>query len=114
MSDKENSLYKKFGALESSMNKLNSQMNYFMQGQYIGEIIMYNARLYKQISLEIINAIENNNIDILNELFEKRQNILNNSENINKLKDTYAVITIVKCNNKIKPGKFKINVLETA
>lgn len=32
MSDKENSLYKKFGALESSMNKLNSQMNYFMQG----------------------------------------------------------------------------------
>lgn len=31
MSDKENSLYKKFGALESSMNKLNSQMNYFMQ-----------------------------------------------------------------------------------
>ena len=32
MSDKENSLYKKFGALESSMNELNSQMNYFMQG----------------------------------------------------------------------------------
>lgn len=32
MQDKENSLYKKFGALESSMNKLNSQMNYFMQG----------------------------------------------------------------------------------
>ncbi|MCR8746693.1 flagellar filament capping protein FliD [Romboutsia lituseburensis] len=31
MSDKENSLYKKFGALESSMNKLNSQMSYFMQ-----------------------------------------------------------------------------------
>ena len=30
---------------------------------------MDNARLYKQISLEIINAIENNNIDILNELF---------------------------------------------
>ena len=28
---KENMLYKKFGALESSMNKLNSQMNYFMQ-----------------------------------------------------------------------------------
>ena len=34
---------------------------------------MDNARLYKQISLAIINAIENNNIDILNELFEKRQ-----------------------------------------
>lgn len=31
MSDKENSLYKKFGELESSMNKLNSQMSYFMQ-----------------------------------------------------------------------------------
>ena len=39
---------------------------------------------------------------------------LTKKENINKLKDTYAVITIVKCNNKIKPGKFKINVLETA
>lgn len=32
MQDKENSLFKKFGALESSMNKLNSQMSYFMQG----------------------------------------------------------------------------------
>lgn len=31
MQDKENSLFKKFGALESSMNKLNSQMSYFMQ-----------------------------------------------------------------------------------
>lgn len=31
MSDKENALYKKFGELESSMNKLNSQMSYFMQ-----------------------------------------------------------------------------------
>ena len=102
MSDKENSLYKKFGALESSMNKLNSQMNYFMQGQYIGEIIMDNARLYKQISLEIINAIENNNIDILNELFEKRQNILNNSENINKLKDDLIKSEILEIDNKIK------------
>ena len=45
---------------------------------------MDNASLYKQISLEIIDALENNNIDILNELFEKRQNILDNSENINK------------------------------
>lgn len=31
MGDKENALYKKFGALEASMNKLNSQMNYFAQ-----------------------------------------------------------------------------------
>ena len=32
MSDKEEKLYLKFGSLESQMNKLNSQMNYFMQG----------------------------------------------------------------------------------
>lgn len=31
MGDKESALYKKFGALEASMNKLNSQMSYFMQ-----------------------------------------------------------------------------------
>lgn len=31
MDEKEEQLYKKFGALEASMNKLNSQMNYFMQ-----------------------------------------------------------------------------------
>lgn len=35
-------------------------------------------------------------------------------ENINKLKDTYALITIVKKNDEIKKGKFKINVLEVA
>ena len=32
MNDKEDKLYLKFGNLESQMNKLNSQMNYFMQG----------------------------------------------------------------------------------
>ena len=31
LSDKEEKLYLKFGSLESQMNKLNSQMNYFMQ-----------------------------------------------------------------------------------
>ena len=51
--------------------------------------------------------IEANSKDLNNIIGHKK-------ENINKLKDTYAVITIVKCNNKIKPRKFKINVLETA
>lgn len=32
MDNKENALYKKFSTLEASMNKLNSQMSYFMQG----------------------------------------------------------------------------------
>jgi flagellar hook-associated protein 2 len=31
MGDRENKLYKQFGQLEASMNKLNSQMNYFAQ-----------------------------------------------------------------------------------
>ncbi len=63
---------------------------------------MDNASLYKQISLEIIDALENNNIDILNELFEKRQNILDNSENINKLKDNLIKSEILEIDNKIK------------
>ena len=54
---------------------------------------MDNARLYKQISLAIINDIENNNIDILNELFEKRQN---------KLKDDLIKSEILEIDNKIK------------
>ena len=63
---------------------------------------MENVSLYKQISLEIIDALENNNIDILNELFEKRQNILDNSENINKLKDNLIKSEILEIDNKIK------------
>ena len=35
-------------------------------------------------------------------------------ENLEKLKDTYALIATAKENNEIKEGKFKINVLETA
>ena len=63
---------------------------------------MDNASLYKQISLEIINAIENNNVDILNELFKKRQKILDNSENINKLKDNLIKYEVLEIDNKIK------------
>ena len=63
---------------------------------------MDNASLYKQISLEIIDALENDNIDILNELFEKRQSILDNSENINKLKDNIIKSEILDIDNKIK------------
>ena len=63
---------------------------------------MDNASLYKQISLEIIDALENNNIDILNELFEKRQNILDKSEDINKLKDNLIKYEILEIDNKIK------------
>ena len=63
---------------------------------------MDNASLYKQISLEIIDALENDNIDILNELFEKRQSILDNSENINKLKDNLIKSEILDIDNKIK------------
>ena len=63
---------------------------------------MDNASLYKQISLEIIDALETNNIDILNELFEKRQNILDKSEDINKLKDNLIKSEILEIDNKIK------------
>ena len=63
-----------------------------------------------------VSGSDSKESEVLNKLREANAEIYigHKKENINKLKDTYAVITIVKCNNKIKPGKFKINVLETA
>lgn len=79
-------------------------------GQLVEDAIWYD---------KIVDDIKHINAKVIRVEIEANSNDLNNiighkKENINKLKDTYAVITIVKCNNKIKPGKFKINVLETA
>lgn len=79
-------------------------------GQLVEDAIWYDKIVddIKHINAKVIRVeIEANSKDLNNIIGHKK-------ENINKLKDTYAVITIVKCNNKIKPGKFKINVLETA
>jgi len=63
---------------------------------------MDNVTLYKQISLEIIEAIKNDNIDTLSELFDKRQSILNESNDKNSLKESFIKSDIVEIDNEIK------------
>lgn len=79
-------------------------------GQLVEDSIWYDKIVYeiKKINAKVIRVeIEANGQNINNIIGHKK-------ENINKLKDTYAVITTVKANNSIKPGKFKLNVLEVA
>ncbi|MGN1327523.1 MAG: radical SAM protein, partial [Clostridia bacterium] len=79
-------------------------------GQLVQDAIWYDRIVdeIKKINAKVIKVeIEANFKDINNIIGHKK-------ENINKLKETYAVITTVKENNKIKQGKFKINVLQVA
>ena len=79
-------------------------------GQLVEDSIWYDKIVYeiKKINAKVIRVeIEANSQNINNIIGHKKKNI-------NKLKDTYAVITTVKANNSIKPGKFKLNVLEVA
>lgn len=79
-------------------------------GQLVEDAIWYDR---------IVNEIKKINAKVVRVEIEANPKNINNivghkKENINKLKDTYAVITTVKNNNKIKKGKFKLNVLEVA
>lgn len=79
-------------------------------GQLVEDSIWYDR---------IVDKIKNINAKVVRVEIEANPKDANNiighkKENINKLKDTYAVITTVKNNEQIKPGKFKINVLEVA
>lgn len=79
-------------------------------GQLVEDAIWYDKIVdeIKKINAKVIKVeIEANSADINNIVGHKK-------ENINKLKDTYALIAIVKKNDEIKKGKFKINVLEVA
>lgn len=79
-------------------------------GQLVEDAIWYDkiTEEIKKINAKVIKVeIEANKENINNIVGHKK-------ENINKLKDTYALVAIVKENNTIKPNKFKINVLETA
>lgn len=79
-------------------------------GQLVEDAIWYDRIVdkIKKINAKVVKVeIEANFKDINNIIGHKK-------ENINKLKETYAVITTVKENAKIKQGKFKINVLEVA
>ena len=79
-------------------------------GQLVENAIWYDKIVneIKKINAKVLRVeIEANNEDVSNIVGHKRANL-------EKLKDTYVVIAKVKGNNKIKPGKFKINILEIA
>lgn len=79
-------------------------------GQLVEDSIWYDriVEKIKSINAKVIKVeVEANPKDVNNIIGHQK-------ENINKLKDTYAVITTVKNNPSIKPGKFKLNVLEIA
>lgn len=63
---------------------------------------MDNLNLYKSISLEIVEALENSNLELLEELFIKRQTILDNIKDENVLKDNSIKSQILDIDNKIK------------
>ena len=75
-------------------------------GQLVDDRLWYDriVNKIKQINAKIIKVeIEANPQDINNIVGHKK-------ENINRLKDTYALIATVKENKNIKRGKFKINI----
>lgn len=79
-------------------------------GQLVEDSIWYDkiVEKIKKINAKVIKVeIEANPKNINNIIGHKK-------ENIKKLKDTYAVIATVKSNEKIKHGKFNLNVLEVA
>ena len=79
-------------------------------GQLVEDAIWYDKLVneIKKINAKVLRVeIEANTEDINNIVGHKK-------ENLEKLKDTYVVIAKVKENNKIRPGKFKINILEIA
>ena len=79
-------------------------------GQLVEDAIWYDKIVdeIKKINAKVIRVeIEANSKNINNVVGHKK-------ENLEKLKDTYALIATAKENDEIKEGKFKINVLETA
>ena len=63
---------------------------------------MDDINLYKSISLEIVEALENNNLELLEELFKKRQTILDNIKDEKILKENSIKSQILDIDNKIK------------
>ena len=63
---------------------------------------MNEINLYKSISLEIIDDLENNNLDRLEDLLKKRQYILDNIKDKKKLMDNPMKSQILDIDNKIK------------
>lgn len=79
-------------------------------GQLVEDAIWYDRIVeeIKKINAKVIRVEVQANVKDMNNIIGHKR------ENINRLKDTYAVITTVTKNDKIKKGKFKIKVLEVA
>ena len=79
-------------------------------GQLVEDAIWYDRIVeeIKKINAKVIRVEVQANVKDMNNIIGHKK------ENINRLKDTYAVITTVTKNDKIKKGKFKIKVLEVA
>lgn len=79
-------------------------------GQLVEDSIWYDkiVESIKKINAKVIHVeIEANKEDINNIVGHKK-------ENLEKLRDTYAVVADVKESDKVKPGKIKISILKTA
>lgn len=63
---------------------------------------MNNCELYKTISLEIIKSLESEKVEKLEELMNKRDNILQEEENNKEFKDTMINEGILDIDLKIK------------
>ncbi|CDF58028.1 flagellar protein FliT [Thermobrachium celere] len=68
-------------------------------------INLYNLlNIYKELSIDIINAINNEDVDLLDELLDKRQLIINEIENIedkSQIKNIISELNILKIDEKI-------------
>lgn len=77
-------------------------------GQLVEDGLWYDkiVKEIKKINANVVKVeIQVNSKDINNVVGHKK-------ENLQKLKDTYAVIATAKINDNIRPGKFKVKVLE--
>ena len=63
---------------------------------------MDNVNLYKEITLEIIKCLKEDNIDNLEALFEKRENILEEEKNNKNFKESMIEIGIIDLDKTIK------------
>lgn len=63
---------------------------------------MNDLHVYKSISLEIVKALESSNLGLLDDLFNKRQSILDNLVDEKILKDNSIKSEILDIDNKIK------------
>ena len=79
-------------------------------GQLVEDAIWYDriVEKIKKINAKVVRVEIQANTQNMNNIIGHKK------ENIKKLKETYAVITRVTRNDKIKKGKFKIKVLEVA